>query len=128
MAEADRLRLIKAIEDARQSRVITVVTGDRRGHETRIAWDMVPLVIDHLREIGNVERIDLFLYTPGGDQLAAVAIANAVRNGRADIVEILLRHDVNANIENDDGQTPLEIATKEGRDPIAELLRRYTGR
>src|SRR3970282_881677 len=75
----DRLQLISTIEDTRGARVLSLVTGDRRGHETRIAADMLPLAYEHLRAFGHVPEIDLFLYTTEGDTLAAWGLANLIR-------------------------------------------------
>ena len=78
-SEPDRLQLISTIENARGTRVLSLVMGDRRGHETRIAGDLLPLAYEHLRALGRVRQIDLFLYTVGGDTLAAWGLANLIR-------------------------------------------------
>jgi hypothetical protein len=77
--EANRLELITRLEDARSAKLLSLVTGDRKGHETRIAGDLLPLAYEHLRAIGRVPEIDLFLYTLGGDTLAAWSLANLIR-------------------------------------------------
>jgi len=74
-----RFRLISDLEEQRGSRVVALVTGDRQGHETRLARDILPLAYDHLRQIGATEQIDLFLYTTGGDTLAAWGLINLIR-------------------------------------------------
>ncbi len=79
MNEAERLTLITDIEAQRNARVLTLVTGDRQGHETRLARDVIPLVYDHLRTFEHVSEIDLFLYTPGGDTLAAWGLVSLIR-------------------------------------------------
>lgn len=78
--EEQRKSLITSIEAQREgARVLSLVTGDRRGHETRIAADVLPLVYDHLTDLGEVEEIDLFLYTPGGDTLSGFGLVNLLR-------------------------------------------------
>ena len=47
--------------------------------ETRIAQDIVPLVARHLRGIGRQERIDLVLYTLGGDVMAGFRVVHLIR-------------------------------------------------
>lgn len=74
-----RLEYLREIERQRDSRVISLITGDRRGHETRIAGDVIPLLYEHLTEIGEVSEIDLFLYTQGGDSIAGWGIVNLIR-------------------------------------------------
>jgi hypothetical protein len=53
--------------------------GDRPGLETRIAQDIVPLVARHLRAIGSHDKIDLVLYTLGGDVMAGFRVVNLIR-------------------------------------------------
>lgn len=77
--EADRLQLISRVEEARGGRVLSLVLGDRRGHETRFAGDLLPIMYEHLSGFGHVQEIALFLYTPGGDTLAAWGMVNLIR-------------------------------------------------
>lgn len=53
--------------------------GDRAALETRIAQDIVPIVARHLRGIGRSERIDLVLYTLGGDVMAGFRVVHLIR-------------------------------------------------
>ena len=64
-----RLELIQAIQESRKSRLVTYVTGDRRGAPSgQIAGDAVRPMYNHIRALGfeGVPRIDLFLYSQGG--------------------------------------------------------------
>jgi hypothetical protein len=79
MGVQERQSLIKQIETLTKSRLITYITGDRRGLETRIANDVQPLVHEHLRGIGVVPKLNLFLYTAGGDALAGWGIVSLLR-------------------------------------------------
>lgn len=73
------MNLIKKIENIRDSRLLVYYTGDRQGQETRIASDIHPLCFKHLQEIGAVNKIDLFLYSPGGITMAGYGLVNLIR-------------------------------------------------
>ncbi len=62
-----RRELIQEIQGLRKSKVITYITGDRNPAVARIAEDAVRPLYEHLLAIGNNKRIDLFLYSRGGD-------------------------------------------------------------
>lgn len=72
----DRLELYKALERERDAKLLVYVTGDRKGLETQIHSEVLDLLVDHLDAIGHVPRISLYLYTRGGQTLAAWSIAN----------------------------------------------------
>ena len=74
-----RMRLIRKIETLRDSRVIVYYTGDRRHQEIRIASDIHPFFFKHLQRIGEVGKIDLFLYSPGGITMAGYGLVSLVR-------------------------------------------------
>ena len=75
----DRLKLYKKLETDRNSTVIAYVTGDRRGLETKVSSEAVDLFVHHLDHIGVVDKLTLFLYTRGGDTLAAWSLINLLR-------------------------------------------------
>lgn len=79
MSVDDRKKLIAALEKELEARVLSLVTGDRQGMETRIAPDILPLVADHLASLGASKRLALFLYTPGGDSIAGWGLVNLLR-------------------------------------------------
>jgi hypothetical protein len=74
-----RKDLIAQIENERQSRVLCYVTGDRRNVETQIGDDVLPYIYEHLSRIGRVARLDLLLYSRGGNTLTGFALAMALR-------------------------------------------------
>jgi hypothetical protein len=74
-----RVKLITELETKLKAKLLVLVTGDRRGMETRIASDIIPLVSGHLNRMGSQERIALFLYTPGGDMIAGWGLVNLLR-------------------------------------------------
>lgn len=66
MPRAKRKDLIDQIETLRRSRVLCYVTGDRSPAAAQIGDDAVRTMYEHLRDIGQVEKLDLFLYSRGG--------------------------------------------------------------
>lgn len=66
MSREARVELLRAIGDRRGSQVVTYITGDRSPVTGQIGDDAVRPLYDHLRAIGDVERLDLFLYSRGG--------------------------------------------------------------
>jgi hypothetical protein len=59
--------LIEKIQALRESKLIAYVTGDRQPVASKIAEDVVRPLYDHLLKLGKTHRIDLFLYSRGGD-------------------------------------------------------------
>lgn len=76
----DRIGLYEEIENQRNSKLIVYATSDRKGLETQIASDVIPIFTEHLDNIGDTERISLYLYTRGGETLAAWSLVNLIRN------------------------------------------------
>lgn len=74
-----RQDLISGLEKLRDSRVLVFFTGDRRGLETKIHSEVLDFFTHHLDAIGDIQKLSLFLYTRGGDTLAAWSIANILR-------------------------------------------------
>lgn len=74
-----RRALFSRIEEARNSKAILYVTGDRPGQETQIGSDVLDHLAQHLDKIGVVDRISFILYTRGGETLAAWSIVNLLR-------------------------------------------------
>lgn len=77
---SERRSLYQELEETRKSKVLVYVTGDRKNLETQIHAEVIDLLTSHLDQIGDVEKITLFLYTRGGDTLASWSIANLVRH------------------------------------------------
>ena len=79
MSRPNRLELIRALENTRQSTVVVYVTGGR----TQIAEDAVPLLYRHLLEVaadrGDRKRVDLFLYSRGGDVSVPWRVVSVIR-------------------------------------------------
>ncbi len=79
MAKADRQSAIAGIEKLRESRVITYVTSDRANMSAAMAPDVVRVIYRHLEALGKSERIDLFLYSRGGDTMVPLRLVDLVR-------------------------------------------------
>ena len=79
----DKKQLIKQIEEARGSRVIAYITSDRPGPvNARVAPDVIPIFSKQLRSItagGKMPKIDLFLYSAGGDTLVPWRLVSMIR-------------------------------------------------
>lgn len=76
----DRLPLYHELEKLRQSKVLVYCTSDRPNLNTQIASDILNPFTEHLDQIGDVEKISLFLYTRGGNTLSAWTLVNLIRS------------------------------------------------
>lgn len=79
MSRKNRLELLDQISRHRDSVVICYITGDRENISTRIAPDVIRFFHRHLENSGPQRRIDLFLYTRGGDILTPWRLVNLIR-------------------------------------------------
>ena len=90
MSIMDKKQLIKDIEGRRGSRVLTYVTSDRPGPlNARVAMDVIPIFSKQLRAIGHVSKIDLFLYSTGGDTMVPWRLVSMIR-GYCDTFSVLV--------------------------------------
>ena len=79
MPRTERRALIEQIEQRRQSRVICYLTSDRTNLVVRFEKDVMPIFYDHLRSGGDPARLDVLLFTLGGDTLAAFGLSRLLR-------------------------------------------------
>lgn len=82
MSKTRRIRIIKAIEKLRGTRLITYVTSTRQGFEVQMAMDAIPKLYEHLRLIPTPKaetKIDLFIYSNGGDSTVPWRLVTLVR-------------------------------------------------
>jgi len=81
LARKERKELIRKIEESRKSNVLVYFTGDRKPVGSRIAEDAVRPLYEHLLALESSEprRIDLFLYTRGGDVSIPWRITTMIR-------------------------------------------------
>lgn len=89
MPREKRKALIQQIEDARGSRVLAYVTGDRAPASAQIGDDAVRPMYAHLREMGHVEKLDLLIYSRGGAIDVPWRIVTALRQ-TSDVWNILV--------------------------------------
>jgi hypothetical protein len=75
-----RQDLIKKIEDLRGSKVLVYVTGDRTPIPSNIGDDAVRPIVEHLRRLGRVDQLDLFIYSRGGAIDVPWRLNNALRS------------------------------------------------
>ncbi len=86
MAAEQRRAIIKAIEEKRGSRLICCLTSDRENAQGMMAKDFLSRFFQHLRmmqtaagKTGKLGKLDVLLFTLGGDTLAAYALSRLVR-------------------------------------------------
>ena len=80
MAAEQRKDLIKQIQKRRgNSRLICCLTSDRDNAQGLIAKDFLFRFYQHLRATPSLEKLDILLFTLGGDTLAAYALSRLVR-------------------------------------------------
>jgi hypothetical protein len=75
----DRLQLYKEIETERKSKLLVFITGDRPNLETQISSEMQDYFVNHLDKFDLPDKITLFLYTRGGDTMAAWSLINLIK-------------------------------------------------
>jgi len=79
----ERLELIKKIQEYRKSLLLVYFTGDRRPFSSQIAEDAVLPLYKHLLALEKADpdamKIDLFLYTRGGDVSVPWRIVTMIR-------------------------------------------------
>ncbi|HEX5180098.1 MAG TPA: hypothetical protein VFW04_12260 [Gemmatimonadaceae bacterium] len=79
MGRSERIALIQQIEQERKSKVVAYITGDRGQAGAQIGDDALRPLYDHLREIGHIEKLDLFIYSRGGATDVPWRIVSALR-------------------------------------------------
>jgi len=80
MSREERKNLIEGIERKRSSKVISYVTGDRNPFPAQLGDDAVRPLYSHIRELGKVQRLDLFIYSRGGAIDVPWRIVSALRS------------------------------------------------
>ncbi len=83
MSRDTTITLINQIQELRGSNVLVYFTGDRQPIGTRISEDAVPVLYKHLLEFARStpqkQKIDLFLYSRGGDVSVPWRIVTMIR-------------------------------------------------
>ena len=75
----DRKPLIDEIQHKRSSRLVCYLTSDRQNAAAIIAKDALPIFFNQLRPHGKMERLDVLIFTAGGDTLAAFGLGRLTR-------------------------------------------------
>src|SRR5229473_8223115 len=75
----DRTQLIAQIEQMRSSHVICYLTSDRENAVGLMAKDAIPLFFNHLKQFADHRKVDVFIFTVGGDTLAAFGLSRLLR-------------------------------------------------
>lgn len=92
MASQERKALIGEIQTKRGgSRLICCLTSDRENVQGQFAKDFLFRFFQHLRSTDKVEKLDIFLFTLGGDTLAAYALSRFLRQF-SDKISVLVPH------------------------------------
>lgn len=79
MSFEQRVALYEAIENSRNTKIITYITGDRLNAETQIGADCIDIFVDVLDAIGPTKKISLLLHTNGGNTAAAWRLVNLIK-------------------------------------------------
>lgn len=79
MGYQDRSVLYTQLEAKLSSKVVLYVTGDQKQWETQIHPEVLDYFVEHLDKIGKTKKISLFLYSRGGNTLAAWSLVNLIR-------------------------------------------------
>lgn len=80
MSRASRKSIIQEIERKRGSKVIAYVTSDRANLSVGIASDIIPIIHNHILELGKDKiKLDLFIYSRGGGSDLPWAIVSMIR-------------------------------------------------
>lgn len=92
MGAEQRKAIIQQIQEKRgNSRLICCLTSDRDNAQGQIAKDFLFRFFQHLRTTPNLEKLDVLMFTLGGDTLAAYALGRLVRQF-AKKVSVLVPH------------------------------------
>ncbi len=71
--------LITEIQGLRKSKLLIYFLGDRNKLETKIGMDVIPFINQHLSSMGEIEKLDLFIYSTGGIIMAGFGLVNLIR-------------------------------------------------
>jgi hypothetical protein len=80
MIKDERLKKIRELQELRDSRVISYLTADRGVANAPVAEDVLRIVYDHLRACGPTKRIDLLIYSRGGDTMLPWPLVTTIRS------------------------------------------------
>lgn len=74
------IELIKKIQELESAKLISYILADRiQGPQASIATDALGLFYRHLEDMGETQKIALFLYSTGGDTMVPWRLVNLIR-------------------------------------------------
>jgi len=79
MPRQDRIKIIDEIEKHRNSKVFCYLTSDRPNISVQVSKDILPIFVNQLKINNSYDKIDLFIFTLGGDTLAGFGLARLLR-------------------------------------------------
>ncbi|MGA2977597.1 MAG: hypothetical protein ABSF77_20020 [Spirochaetia bacterium] len=80
MGRSERIAIIKEIEQKREgSKLICYLTSDRQNAAAMMTKDILPLIANHVRTDGRHRKVDVFIFTHGGDTLTGFGLARLLR-------------------------------------------------
>ncbi len=79
MGRTERQAIISEIEHRRGSKLVCYLTSDRQNAAQKMMKDILPLFANHLRTDGKHEKVDVFIFTHGGDTLTGFGLARLIR-------------------------------------------------
>jgi hypothetical protein len=79
MPRTERLAIIDKLQKARKTNIICFLTSDRPKANYQIQKDVLPLFYEHLIHFKKHEKLDVFIFTDGGDTLAGFGIGRLIR-------------------------------------------------
>jgi hypothetical protein len=89
MPRAERVEVIRQIEANRGSKLFTYICNDRPGLSANIGEDAVRPMFDHVRRIGKVPKLDLYLYSRGGAVEVPGRIVSMLREYAEELVVLI---------------------------------------
>ena len=78
----DRKKKIEELEKERNGKVLLYITGDRQGLAAQIHQEVLGFFVDHLdtmTEKSSIPKIILYIYTRGGQTIAAWSLVNLLK-------------------------------------------------
>lgn len=80
-----RIKLIQKIQKIRKSKVFCYLTSDRQNASGIFAKDVLPIFSKYLEDKEKYQKIDVFIFTLGGDTLAAFGLNRLFREYTNDL-------------------------------------------
>lgn len=76
----NRIEDYKKLEEVLKAKLLVFVTGDKPNLGLQISREVIPLFVDHMDSFNYPDKIVLYIYTRGGETLAAWSIVNLIKS------------------------------------------------